>query len=130
MTAPSPLIGVDELAAMLDDPGLRIVDVRWYLGKPGDGRRSYEAGHLPGAIFLDVDGDLADPPGSGPGRHPLPSPAAFRARLEGLGIGDEHRVVAYDEGGDAPASAVMSTPWAMIRRLRASPASPSAPWSA
>jgi thiosulfate/3-mercaptopyruvate sulfurtransferase len=104
MTAPSPLIGVDELAAMLDDRALRIVDVRWYLGKPGEGRRAYEAGHLPGALFLDVDGDLADPPGSGPGRHPLPSPAAFRARLEGLGIGDEQRVVAYDDVGGWVAS--------------------------
>ena len=95
----SPLVSVAELAAAIDDPALRIVDVRWYLGRPGDGRRSYEAGHLPGALFLDVDGDLADPPGTGPGRHPLPSPPAVRARLEAVGIGDGHRVVAYDDVG-------------------------------
>ena len=97
--SPSPLVSVEELAAARTDPSLRIVDVRWYLGRPGDGRQAYEAGHLPGAIFLDVDGDLADPPGSGPGRHPLPSPAAFRMRLEGAGIGDGHQVVAYDDVG-------------------------------
>jgi thiosulfate/3-mercaptopyruvate sulfurtransferase len=100
----SPLISLEELAAALDDPSLRVVDVRWYLGKPGEGRRAYEAGHLPRAIFLDVDGDLADPPGSGAGRHPLPSPAAFGARLGAVGIGDLHRVVAYDDVGGWVAS--------------------------
>ncbi len=95
----SPLITVAELAGALEDPALRIVDVRWYLGRPGDGRVAYEAGHLPGALFLDVDGDLADPPEIGPGRHPLPSPTAFRARLEAAGIGNAHRVVAYDDVG-------------------------------
>ena len=100
----SPLITVETLAGSVDDPALRVVDVRWYLGKPGAGREAYEAGHLPGAAFLDVDGDLADPPGTGPGRHPLPSPAAFRARLEAHGIGDGHRVVAYDDVGGWVAS--------------------------
>jgi thiosulfate/3-mercaptopyruvate sulfurtransferase len=76
------------------------VDVRWYLGRPGDGRRAYEAGHLPGAVYLDVDGDLAAPPGgANGGRHPLPSPSAFRATLEAAGIGDESFVVAYDDCG-------------------------------
>ena len=103
MTA-SPLISVEALAAAMDDPELRVVDVRWYLGKPGEGRRAYEAGHLPGAIFLDVDGDLADPPGAGPGRHPLPSPARFRSTLEAAGIGDGSRVVAYDDVGGWVAS--------------------------
>ena len=100
----SPLISVAELAGSIDDPSLRVVDVRWYLGKPGEGRRAYDAGHLPGAIFLDVDGDLADPPETGPGRHPLPSPTAFAARLAAAGIGDGHRVVAYDDVGGWVAS--------------------------
>jgi thiosulfate/3-mercaptopyruvate sulfurtransferase len=104
MMTPSPLIAVDELARTIDDPSLRVVDVRWYLGRPGDGRRAYEAGHLPGALFLDVDGELADAPGTGPGRHPLPSPVAFRERLAALGIGDGHRVVAYDDVGGWVAS--------------------------
>ena len=98
------LVTTEWLARHLGDPALRIVDVRWYLGKPGEGRRAYDAGHLPGAIFLDVDGDLADPPGSGPGRHPLPSPTAFAARLGTAGISDGHRVVVYDDVGGWVAS--------------------------
>ena len=96
----TPLISADELTTRLRDPSLRVVDTRWYLGRPGDGRRAYDAGHIPEAIFLDIDGDLALPPGPGlPGRHPLPDPAAFARRLEAAGIGDEHRVVACDDVG-------------------------------
>ncbi len=99
-TLSSPLISPEELADRLADPRLRIVDVRWYLGRPGDGRAAYDAGHIPGALFLDIDGDLAIPPGPGrPGRHPLPDPAAFARRLEAAGIGDKHLVVAYDDVG-------------------------------
>jgi len=95
-----PLISVAELAHSLADPALVIVDVRWYLGKPGAGREAYLAGHLPGAIFLDLDDDLADLDGYGaPGRHPLPSPAAFQDRMARLGIGDQSKVVAYDDVG-------------------------------
>ena len=72
------------------------------LGSPGVGRQAYDAGHIPGAIFLDVDTDLVAT--EGPGRHPLPSPAAFRARLEAAGIGSEHEVVAYDDVGGWVAS--------------------------
>jgi thiosulfate/3-mercaptopyruvate sulfurtransferase len=91
---------VDELAARLGDPRLRVVDVRWVLGEPGAGRAAYDAGHIPGAIFLDLDVDLADPDGFGaPGRHPLPSPAAFARRLGRTGIGDDALVVVYDDAG-------------------------------
>lgn len=92
-----PLISVEDLAARAGDPDLRVIDCRWYLGRPGDGRAAYDAGHLPGAIHLDVDGDLAA--GDGPGRHPLPDPAAFTARLGALGVGNDHLVVAYDDVG-------------------------------
>jgi thiosulfate/3-mercaptopyruvate sulfurtransferase len=93
----SPIVSPSNLAARLDSPDLRVVDVRWVLGAPGRGREAYEAGHIPGAIFLDVDADLAA--AEGPGRHPLPSPTAFRSRLEAAGIGTEHEVVAYDDVG-------------------------------
>ena len=77
-----------------------IVDARWYLGRHGDGHRAYLDGHLPGAIFLDLDDDLADLAGFGaPGRHPLPDPGAFVARMAAAGIGDGVRVVAYDDVG-------------------------------
>ena len=93
----SPIISPSELFARLGAPDVRVVDVRWVLGEPGRGREAYDAGHIPGAIFLDVDGDLTAT--EGPGRHPLPSPGAFRARLESVGIGSEHEVVAYDDVG-------------------------------
>lgn len=96
------LISVERLATRMGDPTLRIVDVRWYLGRPGDGRAAYETGHLPGAIHLDLDSDLRAP--EGPGRHPLPDPAAFATRLGSLGVGSEHEVVAYDDAGGGTAS--------------------------
>lgn len=92
-----PLISPEELASRIDEPDLRIVDVRWYLGKPGDGRAAFDAGHLPGAIHLDMDVDLVA--SSGPGRHPLPAPAEFAERLARAGIGDGDFVVAYDDVG-------------------------------
>lgn len=96
----SPLLSPELLADRLADPRLRIVDVRWYLGRPGDGRAAYDAGHIPGAIFLDIDGDLARAPAAGlPGRHPLPEPAVFARRLAVAGIGDDDLVVAYDDVG-------------------------------
>jgi thiosulfate/3-mercaptopyruvate sulfurtransferase len=97
MPLPSPLISAADLLGRLADAdaGIRVVDCRWVLGQPGAGRIAYDAGHVPGAVHLDIDGDLAAPPGAG--RHPLPDPVTFRRRLEGLGIGDEHLVVAYDD---------------------------------
>jgi thiosulfate/3-mercaptopyruvate sulfurtransferase len=89
------LISAEELAARRGDPALRIADVRWYVGEPERGRREYDEGHLPGAIFVDLDRDLAAT--SGPGRHPLPDPAAFAARMAELGIGRDDLVVAYDD---------------------------------
>lgn len=112
-----PLIAVYELADRIaaDDPALRVVDVRWYLGRPGAGRAAYDAGHIPGAIFLDLDSDLADADGLGaPGRHPLPSPAAFEATLARQGIGSEHEVVAYDDSGGTVAARL----WWMLDSLR------------
>lgn len=100
MTYPSPLVTAEALAARLDGRGVRVVDVRWVLGQPGAGRRAYDEGHIPGAIHLDLDGELALAPGPGlPGRHPLPSPAAFAATLARVGIGPTDLVVAYDDVG-------------------------------
>ena len=76
------------------------VDCRWELGDPEAGRRAYVAGHVPGAAFLDVDRDLAGPPGSR-GRHPLPEPGAFAAAAGRAGIGAGVFVVAYGSLGGA-----------------------------
>ena len=105
------LISTEELARLLGDDDLRIVDVRWVLGQPGQGREKYDAGHLPGAIFLDVDTALTSP--GGPGRHPLPSPADFASTLGVAGIGDGDFVVAYDDVGGWVASRL----WWMLDSL-------------
>jgi len=102
LSLPGPLVSVDWLAAHLIDPGLRIADVRWSLSGP-PGRERYEAGHIPGAVFLDADRELSSP-GEGPGRHPIPTPAKLGAILGASGIGDEHVVVAYDDAGGSIAA--------------------------
>jgi thiosulfate/3-mercaptopyruvate sulfurtransferase len=108
------LISTRELARRLDDPALRIVDVRWTLGRPDQGRKAYERDHLPGAIFVDLETDLSDPNGYGaPGRHPLPDPGAFAARLAAAGIGDDHLVVAYDDA----AGTIAARLWWMLDDL-------------
>jgi thiosulfate/3-mercaptopyruvate sulfurtransferase len=96
----SPIVSAEVLAEWIASrrPNLRVVDVRWYLGQPrGAGRAAYDAGHIPGAIHLDIDGELTAR--SGPGRHPLPDPADFAAALGLAGIGNGDVVVAYDDLG-------------------------------
>src|SRR6185437_941692 len=106
----SPLVDVPWLAAHLDDPRVRVVDVRWYLaGKRG--ADEYARGHIPGAAFVDLDRELAAPPARGPGRHPLPSAADFAAVLSRLGVGRETVVVAYDDAGGAIAARL----WWLLR---------------
>ena len=83
-------------------PQVVAADVRWRLGGP-PGRDAYDAGHLPGAVFVDLDRDLAAPPGPG-GRHPLPAPEDFAAAMAGLGVGDDDAVVAYDDAGGSTAA--------------------------
>ncbi|MDH6538251.1 sulfurtransferase [Streptomyces sp. SPB4] len=73
-----------------------LLDIRWQLGGP-DQRPAYEAGHLPGAVYVDLDRELAGPPGSG-GRHPLPDPEAFGAVMRRAGVRSDAPVVVYDGG--------------------------------
>jgi thiosulfate/3-mercaptopyruvate sulfurtransferase len=76
------------------------VDCRWALDDPEFGLRSYRAGHIPGATFLDVERDLSSPPGRG-GRHPLPDVEEFVAAASRAGIEDGVFVVAYGSMGGA-----------------------------
>jgi len=78
----------------------RFADARWALDDPAAGRRSFLEGHIPGAVFLDVEAELADPPGVG-GRHPLPSTERFVEAMSRAGIDDETFVVAYGTMGGA-----------------------------
>jgi thiosulfate/3-mercaptopyruvate sulfurtransferase len=84
-------------------PGVRyrFVDCRWELADPRRGRELYRAGHIPGAVFLDVDADLSDLSVKGAGRHPLPSPRSFAAAASRAGIEDDVFVVAYGNMGGA-----------------------------
>lgn len=107
---PSPLVSVDWLAAHLNEPDVRIADVRWYLGGKR-GADEYARGHVPGAVFVDLDRDLAAPPARGPGRHPLPSAADFAAFLARVGVGPSTTVVAYDDAGGAIAARL----WWLLR---------------
>ncbi len=80
-----------------------LADVRWYLdGRSG--RAAYDAGHLPGAVFVDLDRWLAAAPNPAAGRHPLPAPEVFAAGMASLGIGDDDTVLAYDDGGGVTAA--------------------------
>ncbi len=80
-----------------------LADVRAYLdGRSG--RTAYESGHLPGAIFVDLDRDLAAAPSPEAGRHPLPSPEAFAARMGELGVAEDDIVIAYDDAGGVMAA--------------------------
>jgi thiosulfate/3-mercaptopyruvate sulfurtransferase len=89
-----------------------LLDVRWRLaGSPGPpGIAAYRAGHLPGAVFTDLDRDLSGAPGPG-GRHPLPEAAAFQLAMRRAGVSDGRDVVVYDEA-DATAAA---RGWWMLR---------------
>src|ERR1700678_3516461 len=100
----TPLIDPAWLAVHLDDPRVRIADVRWYLPGGKRGADEYARGHIPGAAFVDLDRDLAAPPDRGPGRHPLPSPADFASTLARLGVERDTLVVAYDDAGGAIAA--------------------------
>ncbi len=105
-----PVISPDELARLLAGPAPpAVLDVRWTLGGPA-GRDEYDAGHLPGAQFLDVDTDLAGPAGSG-GRHPLPDPAALQEALRAAGVRSERSVVAYDSADGS----VAARAWWLLR---------------
>jgi thiosulfate/3-mercaptopyruvate sulfurtransferase len=91
------LVSAGALAAELAKGSAPVLlDVRWRLGGP-PGIDSYRRGHLPGAVFADLDRDLAGPPGPA-GRHPLPDPAAFQAAMRAAGVSQDRPVVVYDDG--------------------------------
>jgi thiosulfate/3-mercaptopyruvate sulfurtransferase len=92
------LIGADELARALERPDPPVLlDVRWALGGP-PGAEEYAAGHLPGAVFVDLERELSKPPGAG-GRHPIPDAEEFGAAMRAHGVSAGRPVVVYDAGG-------------------------------
>jgi thiosulfate/3-mercaptopyruvate sulfurtransferase len=107
ITAPElaglPGVTLVEPGERLGAPGhLALLDVRWRLGGP-PGRELYDAGHIPGARFVDLDKDLAAPPGPG-GRHPLPATADFERAMHLAGVRDGLPVVVYDDADSTAAA--------------------------
>ncbi|MGJ3509852.1 sulfurtransferase [Enemella sp. A6] len=103
---------VVDLTWLRAHPEAMIADVRWYLdGRSG--REAYDAGHLPGAVFIDLDEALSAPASTEAGRHPLPDPKDFAAAMEAAGIGADSIVVGYDDGGGFSAGRLI---W-MLRAL-------------
>jgi len=107
------LISTSELAAHLDDPDWAVVDCRFVLTDPSVGPGKYREGHIPGAVYADLDRDLAAPhiPGK-TGRHPLPPVETVAATFSGWGIDGQVQVVAYDDQGGIYAGRL----WWMLRR--------------
>jgi thiosulfate/3-mercaptopyruvate sulfurtransferase len=103
----SALITVDELAAALPQPTL--LDVRWTLAGPPGGEQ-YQRGHIPGAVFVDLDTELAGPAGTG-GRHPLPEARGFEAAMRRAGVRGDRPVVVYD----AADSIAAARAWWLLR---------------
>jgi len=110
----NPLVTTDWLGAHLGAADLRIADVRWYMDPARRGRDAYAAGHIPGAVFLDMDADLSAPGGGRgrpAGRHPWPDAAQVARVMSAAGIGPETQVVAYDD----QAGAIAARLWYLLR---------------
>lgn len=103
------LISAEDLLSNLAT--LRLFDIRWALTDPRHGVQAYEAGHIPGAVFVDLDHDLSA--AQGDGRHPLPELATFERTLGRLGVDPDDDVVVYDDAGGAVAARM----WWMLHSI-------------
>ena len=107
------LISASQLAASLDDPGIRIVDCRFDLADEHAGLRAYQEAHISHAVYAHLHEDLAGPVTAHTGRHPLPTPDKFAGTLGNWGIDNNSQVVVYDGGPGAMAARL----WWMLRWL-------------
>lgn len=111
LSSKNPLVSTEWLASRLADPDIRIVDTTWFLPGAGrDGRAEYEEGHIPGAVFWDID-EIADKSSGLP--HTMPTEDDFERHMERLGIGNDTDVVLYDALGLFTAA----RPWWMLRAM-------------
>lgn len=95
-----------------------LLDVRWQLGRD-DGRAGYDSGHIPGAVYLDLDRDLTGPPGPAGGRHPLPDPAKLQRAFDHFGLFDDVDIYVYDDWqGFGSARVWWLLRWAGLRRVQ------------
>ena len=107
----SNLISARDLHDRLNNPDLVVIDTRFDLQHPDRGRQDYGAGHIPGAVYMDLDKDLAAPPEAHGGRHPLPDMQGFANTLECAGISNSSVVVVYDDSSGVFAGRL----WWMLR---------------
>ncbi|MCC5867217.1 MAG: sulfurtransferase [Gammaproteobacteria bacterium] len=105
------LIDADELARRLEIGGLRVIDCRFQLTDPTAGRAAYLRGHIPTAVYADLEADLSAPVSPDSGRHPLPDRHEFEATLGMLGVSSSQQVVVYDDAGGAYAARL----WWLLR---------------
>lgn len=111
MDDPKTLVSTEWLGRHLADPDLRILDASWYLPDAGrDARAEYQAAHIPGARFFDID-EISDHRSALP--HMAPPPEKFISRMRAMGVGDGHQVVIYDGSGLFSAARV----WWMFRLM-------------
>jgi thiosulfate/3-mercaptopyruvate sulfurtransferase len=109
---PTPLVSTAWLAEQLGAPDLRVVDATWHMASAGrNARAEYAAGHIPGAVFADIDA-LSDE--SAPYPHTMLAPDVFASRVGALGLGSEHAIVVYDSSAQN-----FSAPrlWYMLRAM-------------
>ncbi len=110
----NPLITTNQLQALLDSGAhVLICDCRFDLARVSAGREAYAKGHIPGAIYVDLDSDLSGSKTATSGRHPLPHPDDWAATRRRLGIAPHTRVIACDSQGSAFASRL----WWMLRAI-------------
>lgn len=107
------IVQLEWLAQRLGDPEVVVADCRFTLGKPNEGREAYQSGHIPGAVFFDLEEDMSGSVGEHGGRHPLPDLGPFTQKLGRNGIGGDTIVVAYDDQGGTVAARL----WWMLQFL-------------
>jgi thiosulfate/3-mercaptopyruvate sulfurtransferase len=107
------LVEANSLRELVGKPGVVVIDCRFDLANPDAGRNSYLAGHIPGALYADLNRDLSSPVTASSGRHPLPSPQDFAATLRTLGVGADTQVIVYDDS----AGAFAARAWWLLRWL-------------
>jgi thiosulfate/3-mercaptopyruvate sulfurtransferase len=108
----TPLITANQLEELFNSGGnILLCDCRFDLADPSAGKKAYAEGHIPGAIYVNLDQDLSGKKTGGNGRHPLPSPAAWASTKTRLGIDHNTLVVAYDKQGSVYASRL----WWMLK---------------
>jgi thiosulfate/3-mercaptopyruvate sulfurtransferase len=113
MSGWTTLVQAETLSIALGRGDLAIVDCRFSLANPGAGESAYLQGHIPGAVYANLDRDLSDHTKHGEGRHPWPDAATFTAKLGRWGVSPSHQVVVYDDGDGAIAARL----WFLLRAL-------------